>query len=359
MLPCGQEAPLYQDSFGQSPIRRLLNTSWPLLRAFGVDVRVSWTVSAWPLLFWLMFVSEKGWDLPAGEALFWAVVWTVALFANVYTHEMGHITAGRRYGIDASHITLRGLGGLAHMDHASPSPRADIIISIAGPATHLAWMMVLFPAYWWATAAQADGLWVHMLHGFATWQFFMLAFNLLPFYQLDGSKVFRAFLAGRMHPSKASIWTANLGFAGSVMLGLAGLTMWLGDVKILGMGTWGFLLVWIAVDNWFACRRLLLEARWGEGPYGSDPGEAWKRGGEPKQWEAGLAESLREAKKAEKAEAKAAKAQRKEQERRARLQSRIDELLDRINEVGGIENLSASERRDLEQASKELDSGRV
>ena len=42
------------------------------------------------------------------------------------------------------------------------------------------------------------------------------------------------------------------------------------------------------------------------------------------------------------------------EERRERLQERIDALLDRINEVGGLDGLTADERRELAEASEML-----
>jgi len=119
------------DNFNQSRLQRLLATTWPLLTAFRVQIRVSWTIAIWPVFF--TFGFAKWMDL--GEALLWGAAWTIALFTTTWTHEMGHIAMGRRLGVETRRMTLRGLGGLAHLDGPAQTPRGEILISLAGPST--------------------------------------------------------------------------------------------------------------------------------------------------------------------------------------------------------------------------------
>jgi len=342
------ETALYKDSFTPNRWRQLLNTSWPLFSAFGVAVRVSWTVAIWPLFLALLWSKHY----PAVEALGWGVVWTLALFTCVYTHEMGHILAARRYGVTANRITLRALGGLAHMDTPNPHPRAEMVVAAAGPVTHIPWLALLFGSHWLAREAGATGDWVWMLRGLGFLQLYMMGFNLLPFYPLDGGRILRGFLAQRMHPNKASLMTANVGYGGAVMLGLSGLAAWIGDFDWLGLGNWGFFMLWIGIENFMACKRLTMEARWGEGPYAA--GESWKGGQHADPFGESLAASEKLNRAAEKEEKKLAEQKDKERAERERLQRRVDELLDRINEVGGLENLSTAEQRELREASELL-----
>src|SRR6185503_7941063 len=149
----------------------------------------AWTFSTW---------------MPFRDAVVWSLVWTVALFTTVWTHEMGHIAMGRRCGIETNRITLRALGGLAHLESPPQSPAEDIRIALAGPATHLAWAAVAFPAAWILERAHAGELWYWMLRGFATMQISMLVFNLLPIYPMDGGTTLRGALSLRMHANRAS-----------------------------------------------------------------------------------------------------------------------------------------------------------
>jgi len=317
-----------------------------------VDVRISWTVLVWPLI-WAMVFTKAG--LEMGPAFGWGAAFTLVLFASVYTHEMGHIWMGRRYGVPTERMTLRALGGLAHMESGAPHPRAEVAIALAGPVTHLPWLLLFYGAQVALEASDGAPLTAAMLGSLTGLQVFLGGFNLLPFYPLDGGRVLRGLLAERMHPNRASLFTANVGYGGAVAIGLVGLTTWFGEVGWLGAGNWGFFLVWIGVENFFACRRLTVEARWGEGPY--EQQEAWKRGGYEDPYGASLAEHERVMREAEKEDQAEADARRKERARREDLQRRVDELLDRINEVGGLDNLSAAERRELTEASELLRQG--
>ncbi len=331
-----------------SGMLRLLNASWPLFRAFRVRVRVHWSIAIVPVAFFAGFAK---W-LPADQAALWAAAWTFALYLVVWTHEMGHVTAGRRVGVDTGLITLSPLGGLAHMDQGAPSPRSEVFISLAGPATHLLWLAAAWLPWRLLELDQVPDVWAWMLQGFIGLQVALIAFNLLPFFPMDGGRVFRALLSMRMHPNRASTWAAWVGLGGAIAMGLAGLTIWiLGEAMLLHGDVYGPILLMVAVNNFLACRRLQMEARWGEGPY--EKVESWKLGREVESWRPSP-EDERLARAEERRERRAAQERRKEELRRERLQQRIDELLDRINEVGGVEHLTTAERRELADASELL-----
>lgn len=346
---------MYRDSFEPSPWRRRLNTTWPLFHAWGVDVRISWTIVIVPLItFWSIHAASPSW--PAKLAI--AAGWTLGLYACVYAHEMGHILMGRRLGVTSSRMTLRALGGLAHMDAPAPDPKGEILIALAGPATHLIWLALLYPASW-AVGEFAPANWYVVefaLDWFIGLQLVLMIFNLLPLYPMDGGRVLRGILArtGKRHANHASMLTAQVGMAGALLLGLAGLVGMFGqDHDVFGMGDFSFLLVWIGIGNWFACRRLMVEARWSDGPYA--PTEAWKRslgGADP--FAESLAESARLTEQADKERKKVDERRKQAEDERVELQARVDALLDRINEVGGIDNLSSAERKELASASEKL-----
>jgi Zn-dependent protease len=326
------------DSIGQSPLRRLLSTTWPLFRAFRVDVRVSWTIAIWPLFFTFGFAK---W-MSLGEALLWGAAWTIGLFLNVWTHEMGHIAMGRRLGVDTERMTLRGLGGLAHLDGPAQTPRDEMLISLAGPATHLAWMAVLYPLTWLLESSFADSMWFWMLGGYADLQLWMMIFNLLPVYPLDGGRTLRGALALRMHANKASYHVSTLGFVGNAVFLVVGLLSWLKVWDPLGHGPYGFLLAWLGFEGIQANRRLRLQARHGDIYADHDPFQKTLMASK-----AALREMDRE-------EAKEREHREKRAAERRKLQATVDRLLDRITERGGVDALSSRERRELEKASKRL-----
>ena len=89
---------------------------------FGFPVRVH-------PFFWIvaLILGARGDGDPVKVFL-----WVVAVFVSVVVHELGHAFTQRYYG-GRPWITLTALGGLASCDDCDRSPRAQIIISAAGP----------------------------------------------------------------------------------------------------------------------------------------------------------------------------------------------------------------------------------
>jgi Zn-dependent protease len=329
---------LQERGFGSHPLVRLLNTTWPLFRAFRVEVRAGFTIAIWPVFFFIGFVR---W-MPAVEALAWSVAWTVALFTTTWIHEMGHIAMGRRRGIESRQITLRGLGGLAHLDAPASTPGDEIRISLAGPATHLAWMAVLFPATALLRPAHGHDLWFLMLDAFAWMQIMFLVFNLLPVYPLDGGRVLRGLLSFRRDSSRASFIVGTVGLAGNGLFVVYGFLAACGGPDLLGSGPYGFLLAWIGIEGFQACRRLRLEAKFGGAYAPADPFERL------------LLASRAAGREGERRERRERERERSRREERRRLEEEVDGLLDRANLAGGVDRLSRGDRRALERATRKL-----
>ena len=92
-------------------------------RVFGFPVRVH-------PFFW---VSTLLLGMGGGEANpLETLIWIGFVFVSILVHELGHAFMQRRYG-GRPWVTLYGLGGLASCNDCDRSPRAQIIISLAGP----------------------------------------------------------------------------------------------------------------------------------------------------------------------------------------------------------------------------------
>ena len=65
-----------------------------------------------------------------------ALVYGPLLWATILLHEGGHCFAAKRLGAAVHSITLWPLGGVALIGQAA-SPRDDMVVALAGPATHL------------------------------------------------------------------------------------------------------------------------------------------------------------------------------------------------------------------------------
>jgi len=343
---------MYRDSFSEPRwmgLLRWLSASFPLGRFFRVRVRVYWLAL---LIMPLIFLRQVE-GLPFVQATTYIVLTTLALYVVIWSHEMGHITAGRRYGIETPLITLSPLGGLAHMNAGAPSPAKEIVISLAGPAVHLIWLAIVFPLSLFLTSgtfAPQDWLYDPLVETIKTLVYLnaaLLVFNLLPLFPMDGGRCLRALFARRMHPNRATLKATRIGSIGGWLFIVGGIVGY-----VVSDNLWGPILVAIGISNLLACKQERLAAQYTAGPYmtstplqpwQSDP-EAWKQGDDSEA-------SPRDLRKAEKAAAKEA-ARRETTAAQERAQDGdVDRVLDRLNEVG-LEGLTAKERGILERASK-------
>jgi Zn-dependent protease len=145
------------------------------------------------------------------QAISAGFVIVVGLLLSILLHELGHAFAGRLFGARVSHIELTGLGGIAQFERSLPrSAFARSVIYLAGPAVNLALWLTLD----WLTGET-------LLHGrsmlalpfavLATANFFLLIFNLLPAYPLDGGHTLDAWLGAVIGPRWAGRIVACLG----------------------------------------------------------------------------------------------------------------------------------------------------
>lgn len=99
----------------------------------GVPVRIH----PW---FWLvtLLLGLQGQSTPPAEIL----LWIIAVVISIVIHELGHAVTQRRFG-GRPRIVLYGMGGLAICEDCDRSSRAQILISLAGPAAGFAFALLL------------------------------------------------------------------------------------------------------------------------------------------------------------------------------------------------------------------------
>jgi Zn-dependent protease len=156
---------------------------------------------AWKFKFAIAFVLTKGKLLLLGFTKLSTVLsmllslgfyatafgWRFALglLLSIYVHEMGHVASLRKYGIAASApMFIPGFGALVRLKQYPVNAVEDARVGLAGPIYGLG--AALFAAgLAWATGSQAlfaiakTGAWINL-------------FNLVPVWQLDGGRAFRA-----------------------------------------------------------------------------------------------------------------------------------------------------------------------
>ncbi len=142
----------------------------------GIPVRAHWSMALVALWFGVILSRDLG--------VLGGVLATTAFFASILAHEFGHAMVARRYGVNTESIDLWALGGVARLDRESPSPRADGLIAVAGPAVSLLIGVVAFGA---GIALESTVLvWIGFVNAV------LAVFNMLPGAPLDGGRVLRA-----------------------------------------------------------------------------------------------------------------------------------------------------------------------
>ncbi|MEZ5844681.1 MAG: site-2 protease family protein [Hyphomicrobiaceae bacterium] len=122
------------------------------------------------------------------------VVIIIGLLVSILLHELGHALMGRLFGAEVSHIELTGLGGVAHFARSLPaSTWKRMLIFLAGPAVNLVLWLGLYEVAV-ALYSSSRPLLTEALLTIAVWNLYLMIFNLLPAFPLDGGHTLDAFL---------------------------------------------------------------------------------------------------------------------------------------------------------------------
>jgi Zn-dependent protease/CBS domain-containing protein len=199
-----------------------MSWSFPIGRLFGSEVRVH--VTFFLLLAWIAIAHyQQGGTQAAVEG----VAFILALFACVIAHEFGHALTARRYGIRTPDITLLPIGGLARLERMPEKPAQEILVALAGPAVNVVIAAVLILAlkssFNLEALQQLDNPRVSFLMRLASVNIFLVIFNLIPAFPMDGGRVFRAVLAIWYPRRQATNIAAKVGQALAFGFGFLGL----------------------------------------------------------------------------------------------------------------------------------------
>ncbi len=225
----------------------------------GIPLRLHWSFLVAAALVGL----AGGWTAgPYGVVVMLGVV--VALFGSVALHELGHALTARHYGIRTHHITLYPFGGIAAIERMPSDPAEELAIALAGPAVNFVLAAILGQA-WSLTGMTLIGT-------FALLNLGMGLFNLIPAFPMDGGRVLRAVLVGRMG------WYRATDVAIRVGRGFAWLFLVVGVLKFVPSLVFVALFLHVALSaerrhlTWMAFSRRS-QPRWPAGwPRSAQPG---------------------------------------------------------------------------------------
>ena len=195
-----------------------------LFRFAGIDVFLHWS-------WFLIALFEIQSRARSYSSITWNVLEYLALFLIVLLHEFGHSLACRQVGGRANQIVLWPLGGVAYVD-PPPRPGATLWSIAAGPLVNVAfapvlgYAVVLSHSQFWTVTGYPN---FHGLIPSIFWMnVFLLAFNILPIYPLDGGQILRSLLWFVLGRARSLMVVTILGLLGVV--GFIGLALWMGSV---------------------------------------------------------------------------------------------------------------------------------
>jgi Zn-dependent protease/CBS domain-containing protein len=190
---------------------QFMSWSIPILRIAGIQLRIHITFLL--LIAWIAIGSTS------------AAIFVLLLFVCVVLHEFGHAIAAKGYGINTPDITLLPIGGVARLERIPEEPRQELVIAAAGPAVTAIIALCLYiviAARGGAELAAPVSIGDLVLNLFRI-NIWLLLFNLIPAFPMDGGRVLRALLATRMSYARATQVAANVGQIFAFLFGIVGL----------------------------------------------------------------------------------------------------------------------------------------
>jgi Zn-dependent protease/CBS domain-containing protein len=196
---------------------------WKIGRFAGIDVYVHATFLL--LIGWIGYshwLESRQWS----EVLR-GIGFILALFACVVLHEYGHALTARKYNIRTRDITLYPIGGVARLERMPDRPIEELWVALAGPAVNLLIAAALY-AYLVLTGGLASLSSLTIVAGdflvrLMVVNFYLVVFNLIPAFPMDGGRVLRALLALRLDYLRATQIAAGVGQGLAFLFGFLGL----------------------------------------------------------------------------------------------------------------------------------------
>ncbi len=160
----------------------------------------------------------------AGSPYLWGLGFTLALFLSVLIHELAHSLYALHQGGEVSDITLLLIGGVSRITRMPEGPRQEALMAFLGPATSLVLGTLLLLLSVPLRAVHADTLSFGVMY-LGALNVFLAFFNLLPAFPMDGGRILRALLTGRMGRVRATQVASACGKLFAVLFGFFGLVL--------------------------------------------------------------------------------------------------------------------------------------
>jgi Zn-dependent protease len=230
--------------------------SFQLARVFGIRIGIDFS---WFIVLFLIIWNLSGYydDVaPGSNSFLLAVLSALLFFLSILLHELGHALVAIRNGIPIVGIDLWMFGGVAKLGKEADSPGVEFKVAVAGPLVTVAIAVLCFALGALVSGASdalessqfdetVGGATTAVLGYLTTINVFLLAFNLIPAFPLDGGRIARAIawkLTGdRNRATRFAAWLGRAG--GYTMVALGGYLWFVRDSAVSGL--------WLAFIGFF------------------------------------------------------------------------------------------------------------
>jgi Zn-dependent protease len=181
---------------------KAMGSSLKIASVFGIEVRIHLSFLLVLAFFWIQ------------SGTFQAVLFVLILFVCVLLHEFGHAFAARAFGIKTRDITLYAIGGVARLNRIPDKPWQELVVAVAGPLVNVVIAALIFVTHVTAGLQQFDQLEsprIELLVRVAQANVYLVVFNLIPAFPMDGGRILRALLAMLMPYVRATQIAAWIG----------------------------------------------------------------------------------------------------------------------------------------------------
>ncbi len=214
-------------------MRNFINTSIQIGKIMGIPIKLHITfllilpIFAWffaisgPVVFFNFLMLGGFSDIkPAIPRYVLSLSATILLFTSVLLHELGHSYVAKKHGTNIQSITLFLFGGVSSMEEIPRNPKVEFKMALAGPGVSLLIGSILIIIY---ELLRAGDPFLRLVWSIGSINILLSFFNLLPAFPMDGGRVLRAWLAGRMSYIKATRTAAGIGKMFAIFMGIFGL----------------------------------------------------------------------------------------------------------------------------------------
>jgi Zn-dependent protease/CBS domain-containing protein len=188
----------------------------------GTAIRIHIT-----FVLFLVWIFIASYVADGADAAWSGLIFLVLLFACVLAHEFGHIFAARAFGVRTPDVTLLPIGGVARLERIPEKPSEELLIAVAGPLVNvaIAFALVIFAGANLSAEhlAAVESSKIALADRLAAVNVFLVLFNMIPAFPMDGGRVLRALLSTRLGHVRATEISAIIGQAFAFVLGFAGL----------------------------------------------------------------------------------------------------------------------------------------